>query len=223
MTASFWKADGAIYRASQKESETSQPGTGLAEALTKLPAARVAWVGALFLLCYVGVEVALGGWIVLFMIRVRKGDEFSSGMSATGFWLGITVGRVILGFVSPRVGIKLSTAIYIAAATALELVFWLVPQFYVSAVAVSLQGFFLGPLFPSVVLVASQLLPKRQHVVVIGFAAAFGGCGAAVLPFLTGLLAQAKGVQVLQPMVLALLVTLLAVWMMFPRLDKKKE
>lgn len=223
MTASFWKADGATYRASQKESETSQQGTGLAEALTKLPAARVAWVGALFLLCYVGVEVALGGWIVIFMIRVRKGDEFSSGMSATGFWLGITVGRVILGFVSPRVGIKLSTAIYIAAATALELVFWLVPQFYVSAVAVSLQGFFLGPLFPSVVLVASQLLPKRQHVVVIGFAAAFGGCGAAVLPFLTGLLAQAKGVQVLQPMVLALLVTLLAVWMMFPRLDKKKE
>ena len=223
MTASFWKADGATYRASQKESETLQQGTGLAEALTKLPAARVAWVGALFLLCYVGVEVALGGWIVLFMIRVRKGDEFSSGMSATGFWLGITIGRVILGFVSPRVGIKLSTAIYIAAATALELVFWLVPQFYVSAVAVSLQGFFLGPLFPSVVLVASQLLPKRQHVVVIGFAAAFGGCGAAVLPFLTGLLAQAKGVQVLQPMVLSLLITLLAVWMMFPRLDKKKE
>lgn len=223
MTASFWKADGVTYRASQKESEASQQGTGLAGALTKLPAARVAWVGALFLLCYAGVEVALGGWIVLFMIRVRNGDEFSSGMSATGFWLGITVGRVILGFVSPRVGIKLSTAIYIAAATALELVFWLVPQFYVSAVAVSLQGFFLGPLFPSVVLVASQLLPKRQHVVVIGFAAAFGGCGAAVLPFLTGLLAQAKGVQVLQPMVLALLVTLLAVWMMFPRLDKKKE
>lgn len=45
------------------------------------------------------------------MIDVRKGGDFSSGMSATGFWLGITVGRVVLGFVSPRLGIKLSTSV----------------------------------------------------------------------------------------------------------------
>lgn len=225
ITSAFWKSNGPQYRSTQKQSTAveEEKGTGLAEALFKFPAARVSWVSAIFLLCYVGVEVALGGWIVIFMIRVRQGDEFSSGMSAVGFWLGITIGRVILGFVSPRLGVKLATTIYIACATGLQLVFWLVPQFYVSAVAVSLQGFFLGPLFPSVVLVASQLLPKRQHVVVIGFAAAFGGCGAAVLPFLTGLLAQAKGVQVLQPIILSLLVVMLGVWLMFPRLDKKKD
>jgi hypothetical protein len=34
--------------------------------------------------------------------RVRQGGAFASGMTATGFWLGITVGRVILGFVTPR-------------------------------------------------------------------------------------------------------------------------
>lgn len=114
--------------------------------------------------------------------------------------------------------------IYIAATIGLELIFWLVPQFLVSAVAVALQGFFLGPLFPSVVLVANKLLPKRYHVRVIGFAAAFGGCGAAVLPFLTGLLAQSSsGVQVLQPIVLAMLVMLLVIWLLFPRLQKKSE
>lgn len=106
---------------------------------------------------------------------------------------------------------------------ALELVFWLVPQFYVSAVAVSLQGFFLGPLFPNAVLVASKLLPRHQHVVVIGFAAAFGGCGAAVLPFITGILAQSSGVTVLQPIVLSLLGTMLVIWLCFPRIDKKKN
>lgn len=110
-----------------------------------------------------------------------------------------------------------------AAAMALELIFWLVPQFYVSAVAVALQGFFLGPMFPSAILVASKLLPRQYHVVVIGFAAAFGGCGAAVLPFLTGLLAEAKGPQVLQPIVLSLLAVMLGVWLCFPRIDKKRE
>jgi len=38
------------------------------------------------------------------MINVRHGGAFSSGMTATGFWLGITVGRVVLGFVTPRIG-----------------------------------------------------------------------------------------------------------------------
>lgn len=62
------------------------------------------WLSALFLLGYVGIEVALGGWIVVFMINVRGGEEFASGMTATGFWLGIAIGRVILGFVTPRIG-----------------------------------------------------------------------------------------------------------------------
>ena len=77
----------------------------------KLPAARVTWLCALFLLGYVGIEVALGGWIVEFMIRVRHGAAFASGMTATGFWLGITVGRVVLGFVTPRIGEKLAIAV----------------------------------------------------------------------------------------------------------------
>lgn len=76
-----------------------------------MPTARVAWVAAAFLICYVGVEVALGGWIVEFMNRVRHGDDFSAGMPAVGFWLGITVGRVVLGFVSPRIGVKLATSV----------------------------------------------------------------------------------------------------------------
>lgn len=65
----------------------------------------------MFLLCYVGAEVALGGWIVLFMINVRKGQPFASGMSATGFWLGITIGRAVLGFVTGRVGVKVATSV----------------------------------------------------------------------------------------------------------------
>lgn len=43
-----------------------------------------------------------------FMIRVRHGGAFASGMTATGFWIGITVGRVVLGFVTPRIGEKLA-------------------------------------------------------------------------------------------------------------------
>lgn len=42
------------------------------------------------------------------MMRVRDGGAFASGMTATGFWIGITVGRVVLGFVTPRIGEKIA-------------------------------------------------------------------------------------------------------------------
>jgi fucose permease len=71
----------------------------------------VTWLCALFLLGYVGVEVALGGWIVTFMLRVRDGSSFASGMTATGFWMGLTVGRIVLGFVTPRIGEKLAISV----------------------------------------------------------------------------------------------------------------
>jgi fucose permease len=109
--ACFWKATGAVFRAANSHSIEENKKGGLRDALFKRPSARVTWLCSLFLLGYVGIEVALGGWIVTFMIRVRHGGAFASGMVATGFWLGITVGRMILGFVTPRVGEKLAIAV----------------------------------------------------------------------------------------------------------------
>ncbi|KAK4574556.1 hypothetical protein LTR86_001397 [Recurvomyces mirabilis] len=218
----FWGATGQVFRDAHPRTSDAG-GSRLREAVLKRPAARVVWLCALFLLGYVGIEVALGGWIVTFMIRVRHGAPFASGMTATGFWLGITVGRVILGFVTPRIGEKLAIAIYLPIALGLQLLFWLVPQFYVSAVAVSLQGFFLGPMFPAAMVACTKLLPKHLHVSGIGFAAAFGGSGGAIFPFAVGAIAQAKGVQVLQPVIVALLAVIWMLWMGLPRIGKKKE
>ncbi|KAJ5541868.1 Major facilitator superfamily domain general substrate transporter [Penicillium sp. DV-2018c] len=218
--ACFWKSTAENYRASNTAPAGEGKKGGLRDALFTRSAARVTWLCALFLLGYVGVEVALGGWIVTFMIRIRQGSAFASGMTATGFWLGITVGRIILGFITPRVGEKVAIAAYIIASMAFGLVLWLVPQFYASAVAVSFQGFFLGPLFPGAVVTVTKLLPRHLHVPSIGFVAAFGGSGAAILPFAVGVLAQAKGVKVLQPFIIALSGAILITWLGLPRASK---
>lgn len=94
----------------------------------------------------------------------------------------------------------------------MQILFWLVPSFAVSSVAVALVGFFLGPLFPAVVVATTKLLPAHMHVPTIGFAAAFGGSGACVLPFGIGAIAQATGLWSLQPIILALLVVALFLW-----------
>ncbi|KAI4152892.1 MAG: hypothetical protein LQ341_000609 [Variospora aurantia] len=213
-SAAFWSETGTKYtdvnRANGEEKGMTR------QALKQ----KVTWICAGFLLCYVGLEVSLGGWIVNFMIRVRHGEPFSSGMTATGFWLGITVGRVILGFITAKTGERIAVSVYLLIAVGCELIFWLVPQFIVSAVAVSLLGFFIGPIFPSTVIAVTKLLPSDMHVAAIGFSAAIGGGGAALLPFAVGAIAQAKGPATLQPIVLALLALLIGVWLTLPRMPK---
>ncbi|RAK73462.1 MFS general substrate transporter [Aspergillus fijiensis CBS 313.89] len=117
-------------------------------------------------------------WICsLFLFLVRHGSSFASGMAGTGFWLGVTLGRFVLGFVTPRIGEKRSIILYILLAIALEMVFWL-----------------------------------HLHVAAIGFAAAFSMGGGAVFPFAIGAIAQAKGVTVLQPILVAMLAVALLIW-----------
>jgi fucose permease len=93
---------------------------------------------------------------------------------ATGFWLGVTFGRLILGFPAARYGEKLMVLIYIIIALGLQFIFWFVPSIPVSAVSAALIGFFIGPIFPCAVALATQVLPRHLHVSVIGFIAAFG-------------------------------------------------
>ena len=45
------------------------------------------------------------------MRRERSGGDFESGMVATGFWTGITVGRLVLGFVTPKLGEKFAITV----------------------------------------------------------------------------------------------------------------
>ena len=157
-----------------------------------------------------------------FMIRVRKVSHYASGISATGFWAGMTLGRAGLGFVTEHFGERKCVIIYIIAALVLELIFWLVPQFVVSAVAVAFLGFFLGPLFPAGIVMSAKLLPVHLHVSAIGLATALGGTGGAVFPFIVGAIAQLKGVRVLQPVIVALLIVLFLLWLSLPRIKKRE-
>ncbi|KAI0137533.1 major facilitator superfamily domain-containing protein [Xylariales sp. AK1849] len=210
-TTAFWGATGAAYRATYAEA------TGGARTTTRtVMKSPVVWLVAFFLLGYVGAEVSLGGWIVTFMLRVRNAEAFQAGLTLTFFWLGLTVGRVLLGFVTGRIGEKLAIVVYLFLSIALQLMYWLIPSFIASAIFVAFEGFFLGPLFPAAIVAATKLLPSDHHISAIGFAAAFGGGGAAVFPFVVGVIASSKGVEVLQPIILAILVLITIIWFGLP-------
>jgi fucose permease len=212
-TSSFWTATAAAYRKRHKlDAEGGRSPTSTATVLrTPIP-----WLVSLFLFGYVGVEVCLGGWIPTFMIRVRHSSGWLAGVAVTCFWAGLTGGRVVLGFITGRIGEKLAICIYLGLSVMLEILYWKIPSVEASITCVILLGFFLGPLFPAAIVTMTKLLPAEQHVICIGLTAAIGGGGSAVLPFLVGAIAESEGVQVLQPFVLVVLIFITGVWLVLP-------
>ncbi|KAG8931616.1 hypothetical protein FRC02_002438 [Tulasnella sp. 418] len=175
----------------------------------------VHYLGA-FSLVYVGVEVTIGGWIVTFIMNVRKGGA-SSGYVSSGFFGGLTLGRVALLWVNKTVGERRVIYLYSVLAIGLELVIWFVPNLIGNAIAVALVGMLLGPCYPICLNVAGSLLPQSILVGSIGWIAGLGQTGAAMFPFITGAMASKHGVQVLQPLILAMLAFLIVLWALVTR------
>lgn len=93
-----------------------------------------------------------------------------------------------------------SSDTYIALTRSLELVVWLVPSLIGGAVAVSLVGVLLGPIYPIAMNHSGRVFPQWLLTGCIGWIAGIGQAGSAFLPFLTGLLASKEGISTLQPL-----------------------
>ncbi|KAF8142204.1 major facilitator superfamily domain-containing protein [Mycena galopus ATCC 62051] len=166
---------------------------------------------ALFLLVYVGVEVTIGGWIVSFMIAVRGGGP-SAGYISAGFFGGLTLGRIILLPVNKKIGERHVVYIYGLLALALELVIWLVPSLVGGAISVSIVGLVLGPMYPIAMNHAGRVFPRWLLAGSIGWVTAIATTGAAVIPFITGAIASKTGIKRLEPVMVAMLATMLVLW-----------
>ncbi|KAI0052068.1 MFS general substrate transporter [Auriscalpium vulgare] len=171
---------------------------------------------AFFILVYVGVEVTIGGWIVTFIIHVRGGGP-SSGYISAGFFGGLTLGRVALLWVNEKIGERRVIFFYVVLAIALELVVWLVPSLIGGAVAVSVVGVLLGPIYPIVMNESGRILPRWLLTGSIGWIAGFGQTGSAALPFMTGAIASKAGIKSLQPLLVAMMALLLVLWALVPK------
>jgi fucose permease len=167
------------------------------------------------LFTYVGAEVTFGGWISTFMIKIRGGETAKMGYVTTGFWAGLTVGRMSLGFLAGYFeGHEewLTVTLQVMSLIMLALI-WAINDLVLSAICTGFYGFFIGPLFPTVVVVAVRKLPKNLHVSGVGFSAALGGGGAAILPFLNGVIAQHYGPKVIGPLCVSLMSAMLLAWL----------
>ncbi|KIJ59386.1 hypothetical protein HYDPIDRAFT_100851 [Hydnomerulius pinastri MD-312] len=171
---------------------------------------------AFFILVYVGVEVTMGGWIVTYIIDVRRGGP-SSGYISSGFFGGLMFGRVALLWVNQKVGERRVLFMYAVLAIGLEFVVWFVPSLVGGAVSVSVIGFLLGPMYPIAMNHAGRVLPRWLLTGSIGWIAGFGQAGSALLPFMTGAIASKAGISALQPLLVAMMAFMTFLWALVPK------
>ncbi|KAI9158215.1 Bypass of stop codon protein 6 [Paramyrothecium foliicola] len=218
---SFWNFEKEQSPLIREREKSTNPGGiwGMASTM-KL---RVVLLGSIFVFAYQGAEVSISGWVISFLINVRDGDPSSVGYVSAGFWAGITLGRFFLVAPAQRIGEKLFVYGLVAGALAFQVLVWTVPNIIGNAVAVSIVGLLLGPIYPCCAAVFLRGMAPSEALSGMGTISACGSLGGAVCPFLTGLLAQAVGTWVLHPIVIVLFVFMLICWYGVPSESRKSE
>jgi fucose permease len=184
----------------------------LAEALRQ-PAIVLA---AVFLSVYVGLEQSVGNWGYSLLVGTRGLSPLVAGYAASGFWLGLTAGRFLIGPIAARTGrtgAELTFAC-LGGVAAMTMMIWLVPTTVTAFCGLVLLGAFLGPVFPTTMALAPTWTRTRLVPTAIGIVNGFSVVGGALIPWLAGAFAQGLGIWTLLPLCLVLALLQLAVWWM---------
>ena len=223
--------------------DTADTDTGMPAQLKNRPVLLY----SCFLFVYLGAEVTTGSWLFTYLLETKMNNPVRMSYIVSTFWVGLTMGRVVLGFVTGRLFRNEYRAgrVYSICTLALFCMFVAVgatgtltaePQaqaqtqylqptlslayFLSLMLIIFLSGFFIGPLFPIGSVVALQLLPKSMHVSGIGVATSLGSCGTALLPYMAGVIIQVVGMWSM-PLISCLLVaSFTLVWCLYPYLIK---
>ncbi len=174
---------------------------------------RVVWLGAIFLFFYVGTEISMGNWSFSFLTEARGGSTLFSGWAVSGYWLGLTLGRLTLANLARKVGNWRLIQGCLAGVLLGVLIVWLAPNEAVSALGLALTGFCLGPIFPTTIALMSGLVEARILPSAVGFLASLASLGGALFPWLAGNLAQQVGLWTLLPYGMLLTGVMFCVWL----------
>jgi len=201
---------------------TEDKEPGLLAAVLREPAVLL---GALLLTVYVGLEIAVGNWGFNFLIQGREAADTAASLTMSGYWLGLTAGRFVLSPLATRLGLTKVGLLYLSmfGVAGAIVVSWIAPTAGLAAPGFVLLGFFLGPIFPTIMAVAPDLTSARLAPTAIGVINAGSVVGGAGLPWLAGALGQGLGVWTLLPFALALAaVQLLVLWRMTARMARPR-
>lgn len=139
---------------------------------------------------YCAMEFSVGLWGASYLVSVRTISLTLAASLVASYFLGITVGRILSGFISFKLSnlkmISYGSIIFVSASI---LLLFNVPS-YLLGVVFFTQGLGLAPIFPSMIHETPKRFGKDNSQYIIGYQVAFAYIGASIVPALFGVLAK---------------------------------
>ncbi|PYE85490.1 MFS transporter [Pseudoroseicyclus aestuarii] len=155
------------------------------------------WLGMGLFFFYSGIEMATAQWSYSLMTLERGIDPTRAGVFVTLYWGSLMVGRVLFGLIADRVPLVPVLRGCMILALLGALLFWLQPTPALALAGLMGIGFFLAPIFASLVAMTPERVGRAHADSAIGFQIASAGLGGAVLVALTGWATRIWGLGVI--------------------------
>ena len=157
---------------------------------------------------YVALEVTVGQWAFTFLTDHRNTGDLAASVWVGAYWVGLTAGRLWLGFAGHRMSIDRVLTISMLVAVGGSLILWLGGP--AAPVGLPVLGLALSVVFPLLMVVTPQRVGAERAAAAVGWQTAAATMGAAAGPAVAGLVLEAGSVSAYGPLTLLMTFALVA-------------
>ncbi len=157
--------------------------------------------------CYCAIETTAGLWASSYLVEARGVDAETAALFASLFYLGITFGRFVNGFVADKLGDK--TLIRVGLVVILAgIVMVALPWNTLSLAGLVVAGIGCAPVYPSIIHSTPENFGRENSQAIVGIQMASAYVGSTLMPPIFGLIANHISIG-LYPYVLAVIAVLM--------------
>ncbi|MGH8900564.1 MAG: MFS transporter [Egibacteraceae bacterium] len=158
---------------------------------------------------YVGIEATAGQWSFSLLTEDRGLSAGTAGVWVGSYWANLTAGRLLTGALGDRLRpVRVLDASMAGMAVGGALV-WYSPTPSVAGFGFAILGFSAAAVFPTMIALTPARIGRDRAAAIIGYQVAAAALGGAVVPGFTGVLAEAVGLAVVGPVLVASVAILL--------------
>ncbi|MBP1550584.1 MAG: MFS transporter [Oscillospiraceae bacterium] len=160
---------------------------------------------------YCALEATAGIWASSYLVEYKGTDAETAARFASLFYIGITVGRFVCGFVADKIGDRNLIRLGLAVITAgLVMIMLPVEINAVALVGLVIVGIGCAPIYPSVIHATPANFGKENSQAIIGIQMASAYVGTTFMPPLFGVIAENINIG-LYPLYMAVFAVLMVV------------
>jgi fucose permease len=189
----------------QTEEVHDEPSSTLIDSL-RLP---VVWFSMATFFFYTSVEIGVGMWSFTLLTESRGVSVEQAGFWVSVYWGSFTVGRLVAGLLSERLGDMKMTLIGLSMSYVGIMGYLFVWPGPGGVYSLVLIGFGLAPTFPALISTTSERVPKSHVANTVGMQIAAAGVGMLIIPGVMTWAVGLFGIEIIVSIFAALLALVL--------------